>query len=169
MTHSRRIAVAIIAAALMVGLLAPSAATAHDQRHRKASDVTSGEFITLPGGKDLGYTIEGHAVMMRVRNRTVVGVHVRGLDADATYPAHVHNAPCSATPNPGGSHYQHEAGVGPDFVNDVNEIWPTVTTNRLGRGHGHAVHGNRARDDAMSIVIHYPANTSIRLACADLT
>jgi hypothetical protein len=90
---------------------------------------------------------------------------VRGLEANTTYPAHVHNAPCSATP-PGGSHYQHQVG-GP--VDAVNEIWPIVTTGSAGRGFGSAWHTHRARPDAMSIVIHYPPDTSIRLACADLS
>ena len=50
----------------------------------------------------------------------------------------------------------------------MNEIWPVVTTNDSGRGWGSAVHRHRARPDAMAIVIHYPPDTSIRLACLDL-
>jgi len=106
--------------------------------------------------------------MVKMRGLTVVSVRVRGLDARATYPTHVHNAPCSADPA-GGGHYQNEVGTEPEFVNDANEIWPIVTTNRNGRGHSYAVHTARARDEAMSLVIHYPADTSIRLACVDLS
>ena len=51
----------------------------------------------------------------------------------------------------------------------VNEIWPTISTDAHGRGFGTATHDARARNDAMSIVIHYPANTAIRLACVDLS
>ena len=157
-----------LAAILMLGLLAPSVASAHGDRHRPTIEITSGDFVTLPDGAARGYTIEGHAVMVRLPHRTLVAVHVRGLDASTTYPAHVHNAPCSAMPA-GGGHYQQEPGVGPDFANDTNEIWPTVNTNRRGRGHGHAVHADRAREEAQSIVIHHPNPTSIRLACVDLT
>ena len=129
-------------------------------------EVTTGHFRTLPGGADLD--IGGGAIMHRSDRdggRTVVMVRIRGLDPETSYPTHVHNRPCSADP-PGGSHYQHVVG-GP--VDPVNEIWPTITTRANGNGFGHAVHAARARDDAMSIVVHNPANTSIRLACVDLT
>ncbi len=158
--------VAVLAAVVLVLAVAqPATATGDSHRHRV--EMTSGEFHTLPGGAGLGFDVDGAAVMLRIGDRTFVRVHVRGLDGNLTYPAHVHNAPCSGTPA-GGSHYQHEAGIGPDFVNDVNEIWPVVTTNPTGRGHGSAWHGHRARTDAMSVVIHYPPDTSVRLACADL-
>jgi len=155
------------AVALIVAFNAPSPVTAHGgQDHRV--ETTRGAFVTLPGGADLDFIIEGRASMVRLPHHTLVHVRVRGLDPKTTYPAHVHNAPCSATPS-GGSHYQHKVGEGPRFVNAVNEIWPEVTTNGAGRSHGHAAHGYRARPDAMSVVIHYPPDTSIRLACADLT
>lgn len=105
--------------------------------------------------------------MVRVPNgegRTFVVARLTGLDANMTYPTHVHNTPCSAEP-PGGSHYQHEIG-GP--VDAVNEIWPTVQSNAAGNGRGFAVHNTWPRPDAMSIVVHYPPDTSIRIACADL-
>ena len=126
--------------------------------------VTSGSFQTLSGGADLGYQIHGSAIMVRTANWTTVAVTVRGLDANTVYPTHVHNAPCSNTPA-GGSHYQNEIG---GAVDDANEIWPTVTTDGSGHGRGQARHGFGVRRDAMSIVIHYPANTAIRLACVDL-
>ena len=142
-----------------------SPAEANGRQHR---EVTHGHFETLPGGTDLGYHVHGRAKMVRTdRNggTTKVVVRVRGLDPDTTYPAHVHNQPCSAMPA-GGGHYQNMIG---GDVDRVNEIWPTITTNERGRGKGFAVHGARARDDAMPIVIHYPLNTSIRLACLDLS
>jgi len=129
--------------------------------------VTSGDFATLSGGADLGYDIDGRAVMVRIPahdGTTFVAVRVRGLDPRSTYPTHVHNAPCSATP-PGGSHYQDEVG---GAVDADNEIWPTVNTNAQGNGAGYARQDNWARPDAMSIVVHYPEDTSIRIACADL-
>ena len=137
---------------------------AHGRHHR---EVTHGPVTTLPGGTDIGYHLHGRAKMVRTDRHggtTRVVVNVRGLDPDTTYPTHVHNQPCSATP-PGGGHYQHVIG-GP--VDPVNEIWPTVRSDARGRGHGFAIHDEWARPDAMSIVIHYPADTSIRLACIDL-
>lgn len=158
--------------ALILILLATAGITAtanpvdaHGRRHR---EVTHGHVETLPGGVELGYHLHGRAKMVRTDRwggTTRVVVRVRGLDPDTTYPTHVHNQPCSATPA-GGSHYQHEIG-GP--VDPVNEIWPTITTDDRGRGIGVAIHGERARDDARSIVVHHPPDTSIRLACIDLS
>jgi len=163
--YGRRIGQLIVVIALVVVAAAPAAAGTGVRKH---AEVTKGAFVTLSGGADLGYEVKGRAVMVRVpwrHGRTLVAVHVRGLDPATVYPAHVHNAPCSADP-PGGSHYQHEVG---GAVDDVNEIWPAVTTNAVGSGRSWATHGHWARPDAQSIVIHYPADTSIRLACADLS
>lgn len=154
----------LLATAGLTAIATP--ADANGRRHR---EVTHGHFETLPGGADLDYHIHGRARMVRTDRdggTTKVVVRVRGLDANTTYPTHVHNQPCSADPA-GGSHYQNMIG-GP--VDAINEIWPTISTDDRGRGDGFAVHDAWARDDAMSIVIHRPApNTSTRLACVDLT
>ena len=138
----------------------------YDAGHQRA-EITSGRFHTLPGGTGLGYDITGTAKMVRVGSddgHTFVIVRLRGLDPNGSYPTHVHNRPCDATP-PGGGHYQHEvAGA----VDSHNEIWPTVASNRGGKGVGMAVHEWRARPEAQSVVVHYPADTSVRLACVDL-
>lgn len=155
----------ILAAAAALGVVAIAPATAAAHPGDTPAEISTGEFETLPGGTALGYDIDGQAMMVRLPHRTLVTVHLDGLDPDTTYPAHVHNAPCSATPA-GGGHYQHSIG---GAVDPVNEIWPTVTTNRDGRGHGLASHDHRARPDAQSIVIHNPLDTRVRLACADLT
>ena len=155
----RRLGPIVLAATLIGAAAAPTAAAA------PPIDVTRGRVITLDPASDLGYSLRGHAAMIRLEHTTFVVVRIKGLDANTTYPAHVHNAPCSSTP-PGGSHYQHDVG---GAVDDVNEIWPVVTTDNRGRGWGTAWHGHRARSDAQSIVVHYPADTSIRLACVDLS
>jgi Cu-Zn family superoxide dismutase len=156
--------IVLTAAGLSLTEAAP-ASTPADADDHAIVPTTTGEFDTLPGGTDSGYDVEGRAAMIRLPHRTLVSVHVEGLDADTTYPAHVHNAPCSAIPA-GGGHYQHEVG---GTVDAVNEIWPIVTTDQHGRGHAQVAHAHRARPEAQSIVIHYPLDTSIRLACVDLT
>ena len=168
MKRISRITVVMLTLALAGALAATNSAGATVDRSPLAAEVTHGDFATLPGGQDLGYSVEGRAHMVRAGDRTIVVVHVRGLEANTTYPTHVHNAPCAATPA-GGGHYQDQIGIGPSYVNAVNEIWPVVSTNPTGRGLGYATHAHRARAQAMSIVIHYPANTTIRLACVDLT
>jgi hypothetical protein len=154
-----KIRLVALVAAFTMALAVPATAMAI-----RGADVMKGDFTTLSGGDDLGYAIRGTAGIGRYADSTLVVVNVRGLDANQTYPTHVHNAACSSTPA-GGSHYQNIVG-GP--VDNINEIWPTVTTNTRGHGVGIAWHSDRARSDAMSIVIHYPADTSIRLACVDL-
>ncbi|MDH3707906.1 MAG: hypothetical protein OES57_17710 [Acidimicrobiia bacterium] len=156
----------MVAAVAVVALLAPLPVTAHDGSSGDV-EIARGVFSTLEGGEQLGFDIDGRAMMVRLPHHTLVHVRVNGLAAKTTYPAHVHDGPCSADP-PGGVHYQHKPGDGPRFVNDVNEIWPEITTNGRGGAHAHAAHGHRARPDARSVVIHYPEDTSIRLACADL-
>ena len=134
---------------------------ADDQR----AQVTSGRVQTLAGWP--GDDLTGGAVMIRIGagdGRTIVSVHVRGLEPNKTYPVHVHNLPCSVTP-PGGGHYQHVVG---GAVDAVNEIWPTISTNAQGNGTGYATHDHRARPAAQAIIVHNPSNTAIRLACIDL-
>lgn len=129
--------------------------------------VTRGKFVTLPGGVDLGYTISGTAVMIRTQangGTTSVRVAVRGLEPNTTYKAHVHNGLCSDDPA-GGGHYQNVVG---GDVDAYNEIWPGFTTNSAGVGIGTATHEAWARGDARAVVIHWPDDSSVRLACVDL-
>ena len=151
--------------ALGAAVASPLAVNAGAGGGPRPVEIARGDFVTLAGGEGLGYSVTGNAIVFRLGDRTVVRAHVRGLAPDTTYPAHVHNAPCSAVP-PGGGHYQHVVG-GP--VDADNEIWPTIETGPSGVGTGFATHAHRARSDAQSIIIHYPVDTSIRLACADLT
>lgn len=152
----------LLVVSVSLGLtLAPALpASARGGGHQHA-EVTRGSFVALPDGSP--YSLRGHAVMVRVGDRTLVGVHVRGLSGSTTYATHVHNKACAE--DSGGSHYQHEVRGDADAV---NEIWPTVTTNQRGNGLGFATHAHRARPEAMSIVIHHP-ETGVRLACADLS
>ncbi len=157
-----RLRVALVAVIAMFAVVLVA-----NQADAKGVDVTTGRFVTTAAGTEKGYDIQGFAIMLRVPKgddgRTYVSVFVRGLDANTTYKAHVHNAPCST--GGGGGHYQHAVG---GVVDAVNEIWPTITTQRRGLGWGSASHGHLARPDAQSIVIHWPADSSVRLACADL-
>ncbi len=155
----RGIAALMTAAALAVALAIPVSAG--------GAQVTSGRFETLPGGVERGFDVNGFARMVRSpahNGSTYVTVRVSGLDANTTYGVHVHNLPCDADP-PGGGHYQHIVG---GAVDAVNEIWPAFTTNAAGIGVGRAWHGHWARPDAQAVVIHWPDDPSVRLACADL-
>lgn len=147
------------------GLTTAAAPAIADGRHGPV-EVTNGRFQPLPPSADGVHDgIKGGAIMFRTARDTTVYVKVNGLAPGATYPAHVHNRPCSAMPA-GGGHYQQVPSATGDRV---NEIWPTITADAKGHGTGHAVNAFAARPEAQSIVIHNPANTSIRLACVDLT
>lgn len=156
---------ALVPIILAISGLAASAAPV-DAHSNRSVTVTNGRFETLPHVADgVHYEVKGGAIMVRVAHATAVFVKVKGLAANTTYPTHVHNQPCSWSPA-GGGHYQQAVG---GLIDDMNEMWPAITTDDSGRGTGFAVHGFRARPEAQSVVIHYPADTSIRLACVDLS
>lgn len=139
--------------ALLVGVSAVVAAGAQ---------IAVGELHTFAAGLDRGYDITGRVQMVRTASdRTLTSVQVWGLAAGATYPAHVHNAPCAV--GNGGGHYQDVVG-GP--ADSVNEIWPGFTTNAHGHGNGQAANDFTARSEAQSVVIH--DTDGARIACADL-
>ncbi|MCB9106052.1 MAG: superoxide dismutase family protein [Anaerolineales bacterium] len=124
--------------------------------------VTRGQIATYADGLDKGYDISGMATMVRsAEGYTSVTLRVQGLAPNTNYGVHVHNQACSN--EAGGSHYQHEIGGAAD---EVNEIWPAITTNSGGYGFSQTVNDFVARAEARSVVIHDTDNS--RLACADL-
>lgn len=128
------------------------------------AQVTRGKFQTYASGPALGYNIGGHAQMERLPSgKTIVSVHLTGLQSGVTYPVHVHNRACNDSN--GGGHYQDVVG-GP--VDAINEIWPGFTTNSAGVGNGNATNAFVARLEARAIVVHDPNAGGARIACADL-
>ena len=135
----------------------------------EGSTVTRGTFASVPGHPDFGIT--GTARMVRTSSdQTLVYAHLEGLDPGQTYPAHVHNAPCESG---GGGHYQNEVG---GAAAPPNELWLTSTktasgilANQSGKGSGKGKADWLARPEAQSIVVHHYADTSIRVACAQLS
>jgi Cu-Zn family superoxide dismutase len=92
--------------------------------------------------------------------RTVVTLHVRGLQPDTTYGAHAHVHACGATGGAAGPHYQHvvaPAGEAADtaYANRDNEIWLDLTTDDEGNGAAQTVVDWQFRpDEANSVVLH---------------
>jgi hypothetical protein len=142
-----------------------------------AASKERGTFTTLPAGAAMGLALQGGAQITRMANGTAVKAHVRGLEPETTYAAHLHNAPCS-DPNPGGGHYQDVPG-GPPLP--PNELWlssiddPTagITSNPAGVAHGRGSADWVARPEARSVIIHAipPGGTTAggpKIACADL-
>ncbi len=128
-----------------------------------SAEVTRGDFHAFAAGA--GMAISGHAQMVRTADgRTFVSVHVTGLLPNTTYGAHVHKSACDVGDADG--HYQYATGTGPDYVNDVNEIWPGFTTNAAGVGNGRAMNEGTAGAAAVAVIVHAPGGAKI--ACADL-
>lgn len=121
--------------------------------------IAGGIFTPFPG-----YVVQGRAHLVRtVDEETVVQLHIEGLDPETEYPTYVYRFPCDV--QNGGMRYQIEPD-GP--ADDVNELWPTFTTDEEGVGQASLTVDHRVRGDAQSVVVHDP-NSNSRLACATLS
>ena len=124
--------------------------------------VTRGDFDEFAA--NTGLDIGGHATMVRTADgRTIVTVHVTGLDAGVTYGSHVHKQACEN--GLAGTHYQFVPST--TFVTPPNEIWPgPFTANAAGIANSDTIAEGTAGAAAVSVVVHAPGGTKI--ACADL-
>lgn len=147
-------------AATLVLALALSAAFAPAALAGGAT-VTRGDFHGFAAGA--GLDISGRAQMVRTADgKTIVSIHLEGLDPNTTYGSHVHAAACAA--NSADGHYKFDpAGA----AAPPNEIWPgPFTTTAAGIGNGDTLADGTAGSTAVSVVVHAPGGAKI--ACADL-
>jgi superoxide dismutase, Cu-Zn family len=146
------------ALALAVGAMAATNAAG-----AQGATVTRGEFHPFAVGA--GLDIGGHAEMVRSADgRTLVMIHVSGLEPGVSYAAHVHAAPCAVGEADG--HYKHDPG---GAVTPPNEIWPgPITANAAGLASGRTVAGFEAGPTAVSVVLHRSGPVPNKIACADL-
>ena len=150
----RRAVAALLASALAFAAFAPTVLA-------DSARITRGEFSAFAAGA--GLPITGRAQMVRTADeKTIVTVHLEGLDANTTYAAHVHAAACAVGDANG--HYKFNPAGDPT---PPNEIWPGFTTNWAGVGNGNATAYERAGETAVSVVVHGAGNAKI--ACADLS
>lgn len=150
----RRPSIAFLAGVVAVAAFAPTV-------RADSAQITRGDFSAFAAGA--GLPITGRAQMVRTADeKTIVTVHLEGLDANTTYAAHVHAAPCAIGAADG--HYKFNPAGDPT---PPNEIWPGFTTNWAGVGNGNATAYARAGETAVSVVVHGAGNAKI--ACADLT
>jgi hypothetical protein len=91
-------------------------------------------------------------------------LEVAGVTPNATYPAHVHNLPC--TLQNGGAHYKRSSAETATL--EANELWLDFTAKSDGTASSELAASHIARADARSIVIHDSAADGARLACIDL-
>jgi len=116
--------------------------------------------------------------------RTIVTLHVKGLQPNREYGAHAHYLPCGSTGAAAGAHYQYEPdpaalgslttpSVNPAYANPENEIWLDLTTNAAGNGVARAIvdwHLPDTHQRASSVIIHtqhtdHTGAAGTRLAC----
>ena len=149
----RGLRISTVAATSLALLLAPSVLAL-------GATVTRGDIHAFATGT--GQPITGRAQMVRTPDgKTIVSVHVEGLNPNTTYGSHVHQLPCGTSEADG--HYKNDP-AGP--AAPPNEIWPGFTTNNAGVGNGNATVGWTAGATAVSVVVHAPGGAKI--ACADL-
>jgi hypothetical protein len=152
--RARRLAATLVAAGSLAFTLAIGV-------NASGATVTRGAVHAFATGA--GLEIAGHAQMVRTADgRTIVTVHVDGLDPDTTYPAHVHQGACAVGDADGHFRFDPAGPAAPP-----NEIWVGFTTNSAGIGSGLAIVNGTAGSGAVSVVIHAPSGAKI--ACADLS
>ena len=153
-SHPRRRATALVAGLVALAAFAPTVVAG-------AATVTRGDFHPFAAGANLPIT--GRAQMVRTADgRTIVSIHVEGLEPGTTYASHVHAAACAA--NSADGHYRFDpAGA----AAPPNEIWPgPFTANAGGIGNGNTIAAGTAGPTAVSVVIH--GSGGVKIACADL-
>lgn len=128
--------------------------------------VTRGEFQPFAAGA--GSSIGGHAQMVRTGDgKTIVSIHVTGLEPGVTYASHVHAASCATGEADGHYMFGHPVGGGKGPAGD--EIWPgPVTANPAGIANGRVVVDETPGSTALSVVVHRPGAAPNKIACADL-
>jgi len=145
-----------LAAAAALAVAAPALA---------GSVLASGELTRYPGQAPMADAPEGASARVHSvetgSGKTVVTLHVAGMEPLARYGAHAHVHRCGATGSAAGPHWQLEddpvvPSVDPAYANPRNEVWLDLTTNRAGRGSAKAVLGWQfpSDDRPQSVIIH---------------
>jgi hypothetical protein len=154
----------LAAAALLAGMVGVTTVPVGAE----PAQVTTGAFHSFSA--DPGGTIGGRAQMIRTADgKTIVSVHLDGLEPDAFYAVHVHSGDC-ATNATGGGHYFFSGPVDGGAGPAGNEMWPgPVLADDDGVANGKAKVGATAGADAASVVVHRSTAAPNKVACADLS
>jgi superoxide dismutase, Cu-Zn family len=115
-----------------------------------AEDVarSSGALVRYPQADAAANAPEGARARVQsvetADGRTVVTLHVSGMEPHARYGVHAHVSPCGSTGGAAGPHFQHvvdpvSPSVDPAYANPHNEVWLDLTTNRAGEGRAKTV------------------------------
>jgi len=127
--------------------------------------AASGTFASFAQAEAIDATIAGTASLTRAATSSHVEFAVSGLDATATYSAHIHALPCSVTA--AGGHYKRDTTI--SATDEANELWVALGATSTGSATGSLDLPHSARLDAQSMVIHRSSSgTALKVACADL-
>ena len=136
---ARPVAVASVALVGLGGLGLAAPAVAGSGAH-VADELTRYSTVQPLADAPEGAYAKVHSIETGDR-RTIVTLHVRGLQPHARYGAHAHVNACGTTGLAAGPHFQFEQGglTDPAYANPRNEIWLDLTTDAAGNGHAKAV------------------------------
>lgn len=159
-------------AAVTAGLAAVGAALAAAPALAGGAVVTpEGSALVTPGTLvGLAGTQARAQVVATPSGRTVMTLHVSGLDEHRTYGAHAHEAPCALS---GGAHFVGD----PDAATvEEQEIWLDVRTNGSGSGTSTATRSWAISSDGRpaSVIVHAEptkadGKAGDKLGCIDIT
>ena len=119
---------AVLCGLAALGIAAP--AVAGSGAHVAGEPVVYDARLTPDGATAKVHSVETGS------GRTIVTLHVTGLQPNRQYGAHAHVAQCGATGGAAGPHFQFTEGpaTDPAFANPENEIWLDLTTDAAGNG-----------------------------------
>jgi Cu-Zn family superoxide dismutase len=156
MLHRSARPVAVTSAALAIAGVALAAPALAGPGAHEAGDLLRYGTATPVGAHAKVHSVETGD------GRTIVTLHVKGMQPDRQYGAHAHTNPCSATSAAAaGPHFQFvkdpvTPSTDPAYANPQNEIWLDLTTNASGNGHAKAVVDWQFSSErrAKSVIIH---------------
>jgi Cu-Zn family superoxide dismutase len=122
-----------VAAVAALGLFVASPALAGSDRIRSEGPLVSYS-TDIPAGANARVQ-----AVYDASGKSVVTLHVWGLEPDTEYGAHAHRDECGSTGSAAGPHFQHVVdpvtpSTDPAYANPGNEIWLDLVTDESGEG-----------------------------------
>lgn len=139
--------------------------------------VVRGDFAPAAAAAEQAPYLSGRAQVVRTGGgKTLLSVHVKGLEPGATYGVHLHELACKDLKG----HYKHSpsgAAAPPNELwasSDAHDAAAGITANSAGNANGKGAASWTARPSARSVAIHVSTDDGgttaggPRLVCADL-
>lgn len=125
------------------------------------SEVVSGSFALLAGAPSGYKDLSGEATLERADGGTTVSLELSGLMPDTEYIAHLHSGGCGES-DPGGPHFQFEAGGSEE---PPNEVHLELRSDSAGDGEAKASSNREVpAGEAGSVVLHVDGHRNVMAA-----